>query len=105
MAQEVTDSNFKKMVLQSGQPVLVDFWAPWCAPCMALSPKIDELSEQYKGKALVVKVNIDDNPDTATEYGIRSIPTLLFFKGGEEKDRHVGVAPKESLGSKLDALL
>lgn len=105
MTQEVTDANFKEVVLQSTQPVLVDFWAPWCGPCMALSPRIDELVEQYKGKALVVKLNVDDNPEIASEYGIRSIPTLLFFKGGEEKDRQVGGASKESLTEKLDALL
>ncbi|XCI75314.1 MAG: thioredoxin [Flavobacteriales bacterium] len=105
MTQEVTDVNFNEVVLQSTKPVLVDFWASWCGPCVVLSPRIDELALQYEGKALVVKLNVDDGPETAGEYGIRSIPTLLFFKGGEEKSRQVGIASKEDLSSKLEALL
>ncbi|XOD69220.1 MAG: thioredoxin [Flavobacteriales bacterium AspAUS03] len=105
MVQEVTDVNFKEVVLQSIKPVLVDFWASWCGPCVALSPRIDDLAEQYEGKVLVVKLNVDDSPETSGKYGIRSIPTLLFFKGGEEKSRQIGIASKENLSIKLEALL
>nr|WP_265614230.1 thioredoxin [Bacteroidetes bacterium endosymbiont of Geopemphigus sp.] len=105
MAKEVTDKDFESLVLKSDKPVLVDFWAPWCGPCRALSPVIDEISKEYDGKALIVKVNVDDNPETSSTYGIRSIPTLIFFKGGEEKDRKVGAASKKDLKKQLDKLM
>lgn len=99
MAKEI---NLKKVILQSKTPVLVDFWAPWCGPCMALSAEIDELAEKYKGKAFIVKVNVEEHPEIASAYNIRSIPTLVFFKGGKEKYRHIGYAKKSILESKLE---
>lgn len=95
----VTDSDFGKEVLESQAPVLVDFWATWCAPCRAIAPALEELAAQYKGKVKVVKVNIDENQDTPQRYGIRSIPTLLLFKGGKVVEQIVGAVPK----TKLDA--
>ena len=91
----VTEENFQKEVLQSALPTLVDFWAVWCGPCKALSPVIDELASEYTGKINVFKLNVDDNPDTAARYGIRGIPTVLLFKGGQVVQQAVGVAPKE----------
>jgi len=87
---EITDSDFKQQVLESTEPVLVDFWATWCAPCRAIAPVVEELASRHKGKLKVAKVNIDDNQDTPQLYGIRSIPTLLLFKGGQVVDQIVG---------------
>ena len=89
-----SDDTFETEVLQSGTPVLIDFWAPWCAPCRAIAPAVEELASQYKGKVKVAKVNIDDNQDTPQQYGIRSIPTLLVFKGGKVVGQIVGAVPK-----------
>jgi thioredoxin 1 len=93
----IGDSEFRKEVLESSQPVLVDFWATWCAPCRAIAPALEELAAQYKGKLKVAKVNIDDNQDTPQQYGIRSIPTLLMFKDGKVVEQIVGAVPKTKL--------
>ncbi|WP_159522551.1 thioredoxin [Sunxiuqinia indica] len=105
MAQEVNDANFEEVVLKSDKPVLVDFWAEWCGPCRMVAPVVEELSQDYEGKLLVTKVDVDSNPETATKFGIRNIPTILFFKDGEIVDKHVGAAPKSALATKVDALL
>jgi len=105
MALEITDSSFQEVVLQSEKPVLVDFWAPWCGPCRMLSPVIEQLHNEFEGKAVIGKVNVDDNQQIAVEYGIRSIPTVLFFKNGELVDRLTGVSPKEVIAEKLSAHL
>ena len=105
MALEITTANFEETVLNSDKPVLVDFWAEWCGPCRMVGPIIDELQADYEGKAVVGKVNVDDEQEIAAKYGIRNIPTILFFKGGEIVDKNVGVAPKADLAKKIDALL
>ena len=105
MAIEVNDANFEELVLKSDKPVLVDFWAEWCGPCRMVAPVVEELSNDYEGKILVVKVDVDSNPDTAVKFGIRNIPTILFIKDGEVVDKHVGAAPKASLAEKIDAIL
>ena len=105
MALEINDSNFKEVVLESDKPVLVDFWATWCGPCKALSPVIDEVSNEFEGKAVVCKCNVDDAADAPAEYGVRNIPTLLFFKNGELKDKLVGSTNKAAIAEKLNALL
>ncbi|HJD60377.1 MAG TPA: thioredoxin [Rickettsia endosymbiont of Omalisus fontisbellaquei] len=97
MANNVTDSSFEKEVLESDLPVLVDFWAEWCGPCKMLTPIIDEISKELQGKVKVLKMNIDDNPDTPSKYGIRSIPTVMLFKNGEQKDTKIGLQQKNSL--------
>jgi len=99
-----TDANFESEVLNSDQPVLVDFWATWCGPCRTIAPTIEELATDYDGRARVVKLDVDNNPQTAMKYGIRSIPSLLFFKDGRPVDQMVGVVPKKVLAEKLDAL-
>ena len=104
MATAVTDATFDAEVLNTDQPVLVDFWATWCGPCRTIAPTIEELSAEYDGKAKVVKLDVDNNPQTAMKYGIRSIPSLLFFKDGRPVDQMVGVVPKKVLAEKLDAL-
>ena len=105
MALEITTANFEETVLNSDKPVLVDFWAEWCGPCRMVGPIVDELQADYEGKAVVGKVNVDDEQEIAAKYGIRNIPTILFFKGGEIVDKNVGVAPKADLAKKMDTLL
>jgi thioredoxin 1 len=105
MALEFTDQNFEEQVLKADKPVLVDFWAVWCGPCRMVAPVIDELSKDYEGKALVGKVDVDNNPNTATKYGIRSIPTIGLFKNGELVDKVVGAVPKQKLAQMIDAHL
>ena len=103
MALEITDSNFKEVVLESDKPVLVDFWATWCVPCRTVGPIIDELATELEGKAVIGKVNVDNNSESPQTYGIRSIPALLIFKDGELVDRLVGAVPKNQLVEKLEA--
>jgi thioredoxin 1 len=105
MAIQITDDNFKDTVINSDKPVLLDFWAEWCGPCRMIGPVVEELSKQYEGQALIGKVNVDENPETAIQYGIRSIPTLLIFKNGQVVDKQVGVVPKSVLENKLKAQL
>lgn len=104
-ATQVTDSNFKQEVLESDVPVLVDFWAPWCGPCRMVAPVVDEIAEQYDSQIKVVKVNTDENPSVASQYGIRSIPTLMIFKGGQRVDMVVGAVPKTTLSNTLEKYL
>jgi len=92
--QEVNDKNFENEVINSDLPVLIDFWAPWCGPCRAIGPVVDELAKDYDGKLKVVKMNVDDNPVTPSKFGVRSIPNLLLFKNGQVKDQIIGAVPK-----------
>ena len=105
MALEITDSNFEETVLKSDKPVLVDFWAAWCGPCRMVGPIIDELREEYEGKAVVGKVDIDSNQQYAAQFGVRNIPTVLVFKNGELVDRKVGVSSKNDYAQALDNLI
>lgn len=105
MAIELTDSNFDQLVIKSDKPVLVDFWAEWCGPCRMVGPVVEELSKEYDGKAVIGKVNVDNNPNISAQFGIRNIPTLLFFKGGQVVDKQVGAVPKSVLAGKLEAQL
>ena len=100
--RETSDNSFEKDVLESERPVLVDFWAEWCAPCKALNPAVEAVAVKYAGSAHVVKMNIDDNPAVAQRYGIRGLPTLILFKGGREEDRIVGAISKEVIGRLID---
>jgi thioredoxin 1 len=105
MAVEITDSNFEQLVKNSDKPVLVDFWAAWCGPCLAIAPAIEELAKEYEGKAVVGKVDVDNNPMVASAFGVRNIPTILFFKDGKVVDKQVGAVPKSMLSKKLEAQL
>ena len=105
MAIEITDSNFEEVVLKSDKPVLVDFWAEWCGPCRMVGPVVEELANEYEGKAIIGKLDVDSNPKIATEFGIMSIPALLFFKDGKVVDKQVGAVPKHVLANKLNAQL
>ncbi|MFD2568673.1 thioredoxin [Pseudotenacibaculum haliotis] len=102
MALEITDATFEEVVLNSDKPVLVDFWAAWCGPCRMLAPIVDELSNDYEGKAVIGKVDVDANQQFAAKYGVRNIPTVLIFKGGELVDKQVGVAPKSVYEQKIN---
>lgn len=105
MALQITDSNFEDTVLKSDKPVLVDFWAEWCGPCRMVGPIVEEISNEYQGKAGVGKVDVDNNPNISMQFGIRNIPTLLIFKGGKVVDKIVGAVPKNVLVEKLNAQL
>lgn len=105
MALQFTDANFEELVLKSDKPVLVDFWAEWCGPCRQIAPLVEELSVEYAAKAVIGKVDVDNNPGITGQFGIRNIPTLLFFKGGQVVDKQVGSVPKSVLAGKLDKLI
>lgn len=105
MALEITDKDFQEKVLNSDKPVLVDFWAAWCGPCRMVGPIIDELSAEYEGKAVVAKMDVDQNQEFAAKYGVRNIPTVLLFKDGEMVNRQVGVAQKETYKEAIDSVL
>lgn len=105
MALEITDANFEELVMKSDKPVVVDFWAEWCGPCRMIGPVIEEMSKEYDGRAIIGKVNVDENPGVSAKFGVRNIPTILYIKGGEVADKLVGAAPKAQLTSKLDALI
>lgn len=105
MAIEITDANFKELVLNSDKPVMLDFWAEWCGPCRLVGPFVEEISKEYEGKAVVGKVDVDNNPEVSMEFGIRNIPTILFFKGGKIVDKQVGAVPKSVLEAKLKSQL
>jgi len=105
MATAVSDSNFDEMVLKSDKPVMVDFWAEWCGPCRMIAPIIDDISKEYSNRAHVLKCDVDNNPAAAARYGIRNIPTVLYFKDGKLADKQVGSASKNTYTAKLDALL
>ncbi len=104
-AVEITDANFESMVLEADKPAVVDFWAVWCGPCRIVGPIVEELAGEYEGRAVIGKLDVDSNRDTAVKYGIQAIPTMLFFKNGEVADRIVGAADKKTIQAKLDALL
>jgi thioredoxin 1 len=105
MALELTDSNFEQLVLKSDKPVLVDFWAVWCGPCRMVAPIVEELAKDYEGKAVIGKLDVDNNPNVSAQFGIRNIPTLLVFKNGQVVDKQVGAVPKSVLAAKIDAQL
>ena len=101
----ITDGNFDEVVKNSDKPILIDFWAEWCGPCKMLSPIVEELAKEYEGRAIIASVDVDSNPNVSAKFGIRSIPTLLFFKDGEIVDKQVGFVPKAALEQKLEGVL
>src|SRR6266851_3804836 len=101
----VTDASFEQEVMKSATPVLVDFWAPWCGPCKAIAPILDQLAGEYAGRLKVVKINVDDNPQVPSRFGVRGIPNLLIVKGGEVKDQIIGAVPKQQLVRAVDTAL
>jgi thioredoxin 1 len=105
MVAEINEQSFENEVIKSDIPVVVDFWAPWCGPCSAIAPTTEKLAETYTGKVKFCKVNVDENPQISMKYGVTSIPTILFFKGGEEKDKSIGAVPERQLTPKIEALL
>ncbi len=104
MALAITDSNFEELMAE-GKPMMVDFWATWCGPCKKIGPYVEELAQQYEGQAIIGKVDVDDNDQLAIRFGIRNIPTILFFRNGEVVDKQVGAAPKAALEAKLKSIL
>ncbi|WP_446787091.1 thioredoxin [Macellibacteroides fermentans] len=104
MALQVTDANFDELV-NSGKPMVLDFWAEWCGPCRMVGPIVDELASEYEGKVIIGKIDVDNNDDVVSQFGIRNIPTILFFKDGVVVDKQVGAAPKATFVAKIDALL
>ena len=105
MALEVNDNNFDEIVLKSDKPVVVDFWAEWCGPCRMIAPIMDDISNEYSGKVVVTKCDVDNNPTITAKFGIRNIPTVLFFKNGRVADKQVGAVPKNNFVNKLNALI
>ena len=104
MATVINDANFKSF-LESGKPVVIDFWAPWCGPCRSIAPIVEELAEVYQDRVIIGKYNVDDDTDLGVEYGIRNIHTMLFFKDGQMVDKHVGTITRDALAAKIEALL
>ncbi len=105
MAVELTDANFDEIALGSDKPVMIDFWAEWCGPCRMVGPIVEEIYQEYGDKAVVAKVNVDENPNISMKFGIRNIPTIIFLKNGELVDKSVGAVPKNVLTEKMDNLL
>ncbi len=104
MAIVINDTNYKEL-LESGKPMVIDFWAPWCGPCRSIAPIVEELAAAYEGRVIIGKYNVDDDTDLGVEYGIRNIPTMLFFKDGKMVEKHVGTITRDALAAKIDALL
>ena len=105
MAIAVNDSNFNEIVIKSDKPVLVDFWAPWCGPCRVIAPIVEELAAEYEGKAVIAKCDVDNSSEVPVKYGVRNIPTLLFFKNGEVVDKIVGSTSKANIIAKINSLI
>ena len=105
MSLELTDANFEEIIAKADKPVIVDFWAEWCGPCRIVGPIINEIAEEFNDRAIVGKLDVDNNPEVSARYGIRNIPTVLFFKNGKVADKQVGAVPKSHFVSKLEALL
>ncbi|MBN2215148.1 MAG: thioredoxin [Bacteroidales bacterium] len=105
MTIELTDANFEEIIAKADKPVVVDFWAEWCGPCRIIGPILNEIAGEFNGRAIIGKVDVDNNPGVSARYGIRNIPTVLFFKNGEVADKQVGAVPKSNFVKKLEALL